>query len=186
MPPPTELASSRLCLTPPAVKDIPQLLLLLNDTLVAEMTLSIPFPFRENDAVAWLHSVSERRQVGTAYVFAIREADSAGLIGAIGVHLHPLYGSAELGYWIGAPYRGRGFATEAIGAVIDFAFEHLGVVRVQAMHKYSNHPSGKAMRANGMRQEAELEDYVVKHGVPQTVIQYRILRREWAAARTGG
>ncbi|WP_420460694.1 GNAT family N-acetyltransferase [Neolewinella sp.] len=106
-------------------------------------------------------------------------------MGAVGLHLIEKYGHAELGYWLGKPYRRRGYISEAVGALITAGFEHLpDLARIQAIHKLDNDASGGALLANGLTREATLDDYVIKDGMSQTVVSYRILRREWAAGRT--
>ena len=101
------------------------------------------------------------------------------MLGAVGVHLEVKYSHAELGYWMGAPYRKRGYVREAVGAVIDFGFRETYVRRIHAIHHVDNPASGAVLRANGLRHEATLEEYVLRDDVVWTVEQYRILRNEW-------
>jgi RimJ/RimL family protein N-acetyltransferase len=100
-------------------------------------------------------------------------------MGAVGLHFREQYGHAELGYWMGAPYRGRGYVKEAVGAVIDAGFRHSEVVRIQAIHHDNNPASGRILLSNGLQREAVLDSYVIKNGRAQTVVQYRLLRSEW-------
>lgn len=173
------LSTPRLHLDLPKHTDVPQLIRLCNDPLIAEMTLSISDPYEESDAIAWLHAANQGRRTRSAFVYAIRTGTGAELMGGIGIHVSPKYGHGELGFWMGAPYRGKGYVTEAIGAVIDFGFRELELPRIHAIHKLGNDASGGAMLRNGMRREATLEDYVIKDGRPQTVVLYRILRGEY-------
>lgn len=176
---PLEIRTKRLLLSPPGISDVPQLVELANDPLITEMTLSIPPDYDEGNALDWLYHSRNQRKEGSAYVYAIRNGNDAKFMGGIGVHKNTKYGWAELGYWIGAPYRGKGYVSEALRAIIDTTFEHLDLRRIQAHYKNTNLASGRVMEKNGMTEEVVLEDYAVKDGEYHTVVQYRILRREW-------
>ena len=180
---PAHLTTDWLHLTAPRLADGSQLCLLANDPLIAEMTLSVPSPYTEAAAVAFLHMAQRGREEATAFIFAIRLSEDGELMGCIGLHLDPKYGHAEIGYWMGAPYRRQGYISEAVAVMVDFGFQYTEVVRIQAIHKLGNVSSGKALLHGGMQREAQLDSYVIKNGAPQTVIQYRILRGEWTAKR---
>ena len=175
----TELVTPRLHLSPPTVADVPRIVELVNDPDIAAFTLAIPYPYTEADAVTWLSILNANWRERSAFSFAIRTEED-GMVGAVGLHLSPKYGHAELGYWMGAPYRKRGYVREAVGAVIDFGFRETDLRRIQAIHHVDNPASGAVLRANRLRHEATLEDYVVRGDSVWTVEQYRILRGEWA------
>ena len=177
---PEQLTTERLLLTPPNLADAVTIIELANDPLIAEMTLSVPSPYGEADAVFFLNLVNAGRSSGSAFIYAIRAPADRTFMGAIGLHMIEKYGHAELGYWMGKPFRGRGYVSEAVGALISASFTHTELARIQAIHKAGNEASGGALRHNGMLREGTLDDYVMKNGTPQTVISYRILRREWA------
>jgi len=82
---------------------------------------------------------------------------------------------AELGYWIGRPWWGNGFATEAARAVVGQAFAGLGLARVFAHHFVSNPASGRVMQKIGMRQEGVLRRHVIKWGRCEDLVVYGIL-----------
>ena len=176
---PEQLTTARLLLSPPGLADADAIIALANDPLIARMTLSVPSPYGQADAIFFLNMAQQGRLAENAFIYAIRSPGDRALMGAIGLHISGKYGHAELGYWMGEPYRRRGYVSEAVGAMVDAAFTHTRVVRIQAMHKAGNDHSGRALLANGLCREAVLEDYVIKDGEPQTVIQYRILRKEW-------
>ncbi|THH41880.1 GNAT family N-acetyltransferase [Neolewinella litorea] len=177
------LTTRRLLLSPPALGDAAAVIRLANDPLIAEFTVSVPYPYSEADLVGWLHAVDAGWNDGTALVFAIRDRASEQLMGATGIHLHPRYGYAELGFWMGRPFRGKGYVREAVAAVIDYGFEHLPIQRVHANHRVDNEASGRVLQASGLIREARLEQFLQKEGQAWDVIQYRILRREWEQAK---
>jgi [ribosomal protein S5]-alanine N-acetyltransferase len=90
------------------------------------------------------------------------------------------YGRAEMGYWIGRPYWGRGYCTEAARELLRYGFENLGLARIFACHFKENEASGRVMRKLGMTREGDLRHHVIKWGVPQDLVLYGILRSEFA------
>lgn len=59
--------------------------------------------------------------------------------------------TAELGYWIGVPFWGNGYATEAAQAVLDYAFRNIGLERVIAKFLRRNPASGRVLQKLGMK-----------------------------------
>jgi [ribosomal protein S5]-alanine N-acetyltransferase len=84
-----------------------------------------------------------------------------------------------MGYWIGVPYWGRGYCTEAAGALLAHAFGPLGLHRVHATHLTRNPASGRVMQKLGMRHEGRMREHFLKWGVFEDVERYGILDREW-------
>ena len=90
---------------------------------------------------------------------------------------------AEAGYWLGEPYWGRGYATEALGALLAFAFTTLELNRVGARHFGSNPASGRVMEKCGMRREGVLREYILKNGAFEDAVCCGILKSEWLLAQ---
>lgn len=120
-----------------------------------------PFPYTEADADTFLAMVS-RQDPRT--VFAIASADEP--IGGIGLEfcsdVHRF--TAELGYWLGEPFWGRGIMTEAIRRFTPWTFEHLEVYRIQAAVFAGNEPSIRVLEKAGFEREGRLRANVFKHG----------------------
>ena len=104
------LRTARLVLRAPAHRDVAAMAALAGDRRVAENTARIPHPYTTADAVGLLNSITQN---GGETVFAI-VLDGA-LIGMCGLDRRP--DGVELGYWLGVPFWGRGYATEAARAV---------------------------------------------------------------------
>ena len=87
--------------------------------------------------------------------YAITKDDE--LIGSIELLIHPNgnhwwgEGSAELGYWIGEPYQGQGYATEASKALIKRAFDDLAIERIYATYKCENIASKRVLEKLGFK-----------------------------------
>jgi [ribosomal protein S5]-alanine N-acetyltransferase len=88
-----------------------------------------------------------------------------------------------LGYWIGKPYWGRGFCTEAARAVLRYAFTELGLNRVHAYHFHHNPASGRVLQKIGMTHEGLLRQHVKKWGQFIDNELYSILRSEFENTR---
>ncbi|MFK8043606.1 GNAT family N-acetyltransferase, partial [Congregibacter sp.] len=97
----------------------------------------------------WVATHKAGWEARTNVAYAITLSESGQLIGAIGLHnFEPL--RAELGYWLGEPFWGDGYCTEAAKAMIKFSFKNLGLESVTAEHLSSNPASGGVMRKLGM------------------------------------
>ena len=108
-------------------------------------------------------------------IFAIANADEA--IGAIGLTLHDAHErSAEVGYWLGEPFWGRGIATEAVRALIVHAFEHFDLLRVQATVFEWNPASIRVLEKCGFAFEERLPWTDTKDGQTVDQLVYALVR----------
>jgi RimJ/RimL family protein N-acetyltransferase len=110
--------------------------------------------------------------------FAITLRESGELVGAIGIDVEERHARAELGYWIGVPYWGRGYATEAATAVVAHAFDDLGLNRVYAYHFTTNPASGRVLQKIGMRHEGTRRAHTRKGDAYLDSDAYAILRED--------
>lgn len=186
---PTVIATSRLVLRPFRPGDAPAVARLAGDRDVASTTASIPHPYPASLAAEWIASHPARLSAGTEVIFAItlkkiriaRKADTAldgRLIGAIGLIIDRSGRKAEMGYWIGKPHWGKGYATEAARAAIAFGFETLSLNRIYAHHMTRNPASGRVLEKSGMTLEGELRQHVLKWDRFEDVRIYGILRTD--------
>lgn len=143
------LATERLLLRPFQITDAMQVQRLAGNPNVATMTSNIPHPFAEGEAENWIAAHATDWQLGSAAIFAVCLRSNAELIGAVGL-MNIYQGDAELGYWIGEPYWGQGFASEAVDAVIGFGITNMELKRIHANHLSRNPASGKVLRNAGL------------------------------------
>ena len=169
------LRTARLVIRPLAPTDAPRIYELASAREVALNTMHIPHPYPPGAAEEWIASQEEKRAEGH-YHFAI---DDGALAGGIGLRVQRDFDRAEIGYWIGVPYWGRGYATEAVAAVIRFGFEELNLNRIYAGYFSRNSASGRVMAKNGMTYEGTLRQHVKKWGEVVDIVYYGILREEW-------
>ncbi len=137
------MKTARLRLRTVTHGDAPRIAVLAGDWDVASMTGRIPFPYSEEAANHWVDGVSEQEEV-----FGI-DLDGE-LIGICGFTIDD-DGDAELGYWIGKPYWGRGYATEAARAVMAYGFSKGGVRRFVCKHLDGNEASARVIKKLGFR-----------------------------------
>jgi ribosomal-protein-alanine N-acetyltransferase len=174
-----KLLTERLLLRPFTLDDAPAVQKLAGDHDIASTTLNIPHPYEDGMAEEWIGTHQERFDRGELANFAIVRWQDDALIGAIGLVIHPGYGRAELGYWIGKAYWGQGYCTEAAEAVLDYGFAVLGLNRIHAHHMSRNPASGRVMAKIGMTHEGRLRQHVKKWEAFEDIEMYGILRREY-------
>lgn len=131
-----------------------------------------PYPYGLDDA----HRALAKFE-GSPLVFCIDVGGEA--VGGIGVHtLDDVYRrGAELGYWLGEPFWGRGIATRAVSAITEHAFhQRTDLVRIQAAVFSWNPASGRVLEKVGYEREGVLRQSVFKDGVLGDSICYAKLR----------
>jgi len=133
-----------------------------------------PHPFTVADARAWL--AIRAADSGNPHNFAIEF--EGGAIGGIGFKLGTDIArmSAEMGYWLGEPFWGRGFATIALRAVTGYAFASFNLERIQATVYEWNPASVRVLEKAEYQFEGRLRNYVMKDGRLGDVLMYAKLR----------
>ncbi len=138
------LESDRLILRPPRPSDIPAMTVWLSDYDVAKMTARVPHPYDEEDAEDFIAGIGAVDR----HVFAIQRKADGLFMGCTGLARD---GDFELGYWLGKPFWGMGYATEAARRLIGFAFEMLDQSQVTAGWYHDNPASGHVLAKLGAR-----------------------------------
>jgi RimJ/RimL family protein N-acetyltransferase len=139
-----ELKTERLILRAPRLADAKAIVQLANDRRIAENAVRIPHSYGTEDAGQFVASVNHHDgEVCFIVIF------NGKPIGVCSVDLRE--GSAELGYWLGAPYWGLGFATEAARAAIDYAFGDLGHQALLSGARVSNPASRRVLEKCGFQ-----------------------------------
>jgi ribosomal-protein-alanine N-acetyltransferase len=173
------LHTQRLTLRPFSLSDALVVQRLAGAKEIADTTLRIPHPYPNGAAQEWISTHARQFADGEAAIFAIAERESESLIGSIGLEISGENASAEMGYWIATPYWNQGYCTEAAGAILRFAFDTLGLNRVQARHLTRNPASGRVMQKIGMSHEGHLRQAVRKSGMFEDLEMYAILMQDF-------
>jgi RimJ/RimL family protein N-acetyltransferase len=138
------LATARLVLRAPRRGDAKAIATLVNDRRIAVNTARIPHPYGVADAEQFI-AAANKRGGETCFVITLDGAP-IGLCG-----LDPRHDGPELGYWLGVPFWGRGFATEAARAVIDYAFGDLDHDTLQSGARVTNPASRRVLEKCGFQ-----------------------------------
>jgi ribosomal-protein-alanine N-acetyltransferase len=128
---------------------------------------------------SWIASLRPAYEAGKTLTWAVVLREEGGLVGAITLHPNARNDNVELGYWIGRPYWGRGYATEAAREVVCYGFERLGLHCIHAEHLGSNPASGRVMQKIGMSYEGTRPEQHKKWGAYEDRVDYGLLARDW-------
>jgi len=166
------LETKRLALRAPRLADAKTVALLANDRRIAENTARIPHPYTLSDAKSFITGANK---AGGDAVFLIT-LHNEKIIGACGVMQQEA--TPELGYWLGVKYWGKGYATEALHAVIDYAFADLAHKALQAGARVTNPASRRVLekcgfqwtgvglyRISSIRSSAPIDRFRLEHGI---------------------
>ena len=179
------LETRRLRLRPLRMEDAEAITALLQDPEIDRWTKRLPWPYTLQDARSFISRQQEDEQATAAVNWGIVEAETDAFTGMIGLHdIERIASRAELGYWMGEPYRGRGYATEAARRVIAWAFELAGFHRIQASHFPGNEASAAVMRNAGMTFEGVLRGYTAKNDRWLDAHLFAVLRDDEAWTRS--
>jgi RimJ/RimL family protein N-acetyltransferase len=173
------LETERLVLRAPRLADGKAIARLVNDRRIAENTARIPHPYGVADAEQFLAAVN--RQEGEATFAIMLKGEIIGMCG-----IEPREAAAELGYWLGVPYWNRGYATEAVRAVIDHAFGDLEHDALQAGARVSNPASRRVLEKCGFQWTGVglYRIRAIKSSAP--LDRFRLDRGLWASLKAWG
>jgi RimJ/RimL family protein N-acetyltransferase len=138
------LETERLVLRAPRLEDAKAVALLANDKRIAENTRRIPHPYSRADADDFISAVNNP---GGEVMFLITR--DGAVIGACGIASQD--GLPDVGYWLGVKSWGKGYATDAVRALIDFAFTELGHDILQAGARVTNPASRRILEKCGFQ-----------------------------------
>jgi len=173
------LQTDHLTLRPLTMDDVEPIVTLAGERQVAESTLSIPNPYPRTTAVAFIASARRRMTERTGYVFAINRRGTERLIGCVGLSVDTTHRHGEIGYWLGVPYWGNGFTTEAAERVLAFGFQQLRLHRIFAGCFTDNVASQRVLEKIGMVHEGTLRQHYYRWEQWKDRVCYGLLREEY-------
>ena len=174
------LETKRLALRAARLEDAKAVAALANDRRIAENTARIPYPSKLADAEQFIACANKKGEA--AYLITLRDGT---IIGACGLMFH-YDDTPEIGYWLGVPYWNKGYATEALHALIDYAFTDLTHDAVQAGARVTI-PASRRVLENCGFQWTGVGLYrinSIKSSAP--IDRVRLERRIWSALKTWG
>ncbi|MBL7764808.1 MAG: GNAT family N-acetyltransferase [Chitinophagaceae bacterium] len=155
-------------------QDAPRLASLANDPdIAANMTDLFPSPYLEEHARGFIQMANSHDPANIRCIEFEGEA-----VGGIGIHpQQDIYRkNAELGYWLGKDYWGKGIITEAIRLMLPYAFQHWDIERIYARPYGRNLGSQKVLEKNGFTLEARLPQTIFKLGQFEDELIYAFRR----------
>jgi len=172
------LETARLQLRKPTLADVKAVARLANDRRIAEMTRRLPHPYAAADATHFIKTIAGAER---ETVFLIEHASTP--VGMVGVDWADA-DAPEIGYWLGVDFWGRGFATEAARAVIDYTFEEFdGVTQLASGARVINPASRRILEKCGFQWTGvELHRFLAL-GSSTPVDRFRLDRHVWASLK---
>jgi RimJ/RimL family protein N-acetyltransferase len=161
-----DMRSQRLSYRPLEAVDASRIAALAGEWEIARMTSRIPHPYSLVDADLWIASIGNGEFVRGV------EHDGA-LIGAVGF-IESEDRQAEIGYWIGKPWWGHGFATEAARTLVAHCFGAGGFRRLTCGHFVDNPASARVIAKLGFRRIGKSSQWCeARHSEVETVRYFR-------------
>ncbi len=174
------LDTERLVLRRPTLADVKAISRLADDRRIAENTRRLPHPYSQDHAVEFVRGIADGQR---ETVFLIENNHTP--IGMVGVDWR-VPETPELGYWLGVEHWGRGFATEAARAVIDFTFEEFDVEQMISGARVANPASRNILEKCGFQwRGVELHRFEAL-GSSTPVDCFRLSRGVWASMKNWG
>ncbi|MGI6771963.1 MAG: GNAT family N-acetyltransferase [Acutalibacteraceae bacterium] len=146
-----------------------------NRNILNNLRDGIPYPYTEKDAEDYIRSVLSADKT-KAFSFAITLEDK--VIGSIGIfrgnNIH--YRTAEMGYYIGEAYWGKGYATSAVRQACRYVFEHTDIIRIFAEPFAHNLGSCRVLEKAGFQYEGTLRCNAEKNGEILDMKMYALIK----------
>jgi [ribosomal protein S5]-alanine N-acetyltransferase len=176
-----QLRGERCIVRPWRLDDAESLAAQANNSRIArQLRDRFPHPYTRRDAAEFLQRASVNAPSAD---FAIEiQGRAAGGIGFVRGGDIERY-TAEIGYWLGEPFWGRGAATEAVALVTAHAFEQWGLLRMFALPFADNAASRRVLEKGGYTCEGILRASCVKFGEPRDQALYARINEKWAGPR---
>ncbi|MEP6836998.1 MAG: GNAT family N-acetyltransferase [Bradyrhizobium sp.] len=178
------LETERLTLRAPRLADAKTVSMLASDRRIAENTARIPHPYKISDAE---NLITGANRAGGECVYLITRRDKT-VIGACGIMTQDEV--PELGYWLGVEHWGKGYATEALHALVDYAFTDLAHEAVHAGSRVTNPTSRRVLekcgfqwtgvglyRINSIRSSAPIDRFRLERGIWQAIKGWAPMKR---------
>jgi len=180
------LETRRLWLRWPRMADGSAILRQAGEKAVAEMTASIPHPYPVDAVEPFIFAMRKGNALGDHLALAITPRSRPNeLIGMIGAH-RQAKGVPFIGYWLGTNHWNKGYATEAVQALIDSLFTLVEIPAIEADTRVINPASRRVLEKSGFRAEGSFLKSLPARGGLFPCEQYRLDRSTWAALKSWG
>lgn len=173
-----EDAASLCALRPWRMEDAPSLAAVINNRKVQDnLRDGIPFPYSEADARAFLGEIlTADPETLTAFAITVKDTVAGSISVTRGGNVHSR--TAELGYYLGEAFWGKGIATAAVEQICRYVFEKTDILRIYAEPFAYNTASCRVLEKNGFHFEGTLKSNAVKNGKVQDMKMYALVREK--------
>lgn len=176
----TKIKTTRLILRRPALEDVDVISKLANNIAVAQMLSRMPHPYTQKDAEEFVARVSAGKF--GKHIYAITLKDTGDFIGGCGFNTkdgtHP-----EIGYWLGEPFWGQGYATEAAHALVDAAFNDPKIEQLVGRCRIGNLRSRHVLQKCGFQFSGTGVGHCLAENAAMPMEVYHLDRHIWASIR---
>ena len=177
-----QLKGKRVFLRKITPKDAQSIYDNVKDKEIARYTENIPYPYPKTDTIKFIKRSDDKIKKGKGYTFGITLKEDDQVLGIVSLNsIDHKNKSAELGYWLGKKYWGKGIISEAVRLILGFAFKNLKLHRVHAGVFEKNIASKRVLEKSGFKFEGLLREAVFKHGRWYNKLAFGILRKEYEA-----
>jgi [ribosomal protein S5]-alanine N-acetyltransferase len=154
---------------------------LASDARIAD-TSNVPHPYPADGAVTWIRYTMALRDQEREVNFAMIDATGilVGVCGVLNIERSPKRG--ELGYWVGVPYWGRGYASAAARELVRLVFEEHGIQSLYSSCLVRNPASRRVLEKAGFRHVGYGTHPHSKWGPADRFALFELTREEWADA----
>ncbi len=177
------IETKRLWLRWPRVQDAAAIERLAGDKDVADMTGTVPHPYPHGEAERFIFNARKDNALGTRLSFAMVSRNKPDhFMGLIGSRITDQ--GADLGYWLGKPFWGHGYATEAAHALIDAIFSYTEIKELSASARVINPASRHVIEKSGFQfTGSDMADAPARKG-RVAVDRFRLSRSTWASLKS--
>jgi len=187
-----DLGDGRIVVRPFEPDDAEAVAAACQDPLIQQCCYFVPSPYTLEDARRFMSEAQLELIMGTTAHCAVCDGETGGLLGSVNLVHYPEREAGELGLWIVREVRGRDIGAAALSLMIRYAFEQVGLERVEAMIESPNAASQGMVRKLGFTREGLMRGYLASrgprdddlvdpaHGRIDQVL-YSLLRPEWEA-----
>jgi RimJ/RimL family protein N-acetyltransferase len=176
-PPDPPLTDGAILLRPPEEGDVDAMTAACQEEEIQRWTPA-PRKYTKADAHKFVRNSAERWATGAGAPFAVVNASDSRFLGLICVrviHMHIERSIGQFVFWVAREARGRGVATRALVLVSRWAFDGMGLARLQLVTEPENVPSQRVAERAGFRREGILRSYIELHGSRRDAVMYGLL-----------